>query len=238
MPKKRPRLAKNRFLFVLLALLIELVIYPFLNQAGIIGNTILALAATLVVVATVYMVSHERKRLIVALALGIPFVAVSWINSITDHPVAVSLTALLSLAFYGFAIAIILDFIGKTERVTLNTIFGAISVYLLLGITWVPLYGLVLNFAPGSFANANSVSDLLYYSFITLTSVGDGQVLPVSSFARSLTILEAVFGVLYIATLIGLLVGAYSMEVTADRVATKRAKGEKKAGGETERKAG
>ena len=99
---------------------------------------------------------------------------------------------------------------------TPDVLYGAISVYLMIGLTWSVAYLLLENLYPGSFyidAAHNpdgylNLSDLLYYSYVTLTTLGYGDITLVTSQARSLAFLEAVCGVLYVAVLVARLVGS------------------------------
>jgi hypothetical protein len=93
---------------------------------------------------------------------------------------------------------------------------GGIAAYLLLGMTWAYVYGLIEFAAPGSLrlpgpgaVRLNSPhfrADVVYFSFVTLTTLGYGDIVPVGAFLRSMAVLEALMGQLYIATLIGRLV--------------------------------
>jgi hypothetical protein len=110
--------------------------------------------------------------------------------------------------------------LGQTLRrgpVTHHRILGAVAAYLLLGVIWAYAYALLSLLRPGAFSGPVNPADgpraWLYYSFVTLTTVGYGDVLPVHPAARSLAILEAVTGSLYLATLVARLV---SLVVTAE----------------------
>ncbi len=125
-----------------------------------------------------------------------------------------NITVLSGMIFYLFTIVSILQHIFRGRKITADTVYGAMSVYLLLGITWAFAYSLVeLNF-PGSFKGLHGDLsleggerfDFIYYSFVTLTTLGYGDITPLSSQARSLSILQAVTGVLFTATLVARLV--------------------------------
>ena len=119
-----------------------------------------------------------------------------------------------ALRFLIFIIVIILKFIFNRDEITRDLIAGAAVVYLLTAITWTYVYRLIEMIQPGSFAIAQSQifgeqSPFLYYSFVTITTLGYGDVTPVSNPARSLALLEAILGQLYIAILIARLVGTH-----------------------------
>jgi voltage-gated potassium channel Kch len=123
-----------------------------------------------------------------------------------------------AIAFYLFTAASILVFVLKQHEITADTVYGALSVYLLIGITWSFAYTMIEHLAPGSFYIDPSLdtdgilerADFYYYSFVTLTTLGYGDILPITAQSRSLAALEAVCGVLYTATLVASLVGRLS----------------------------
>jgi hypothetical protein len=135
-----------------------------------------------------------------AVDLGSWFVAVpqTWVEG----------TSLLSLVVF---LVVVLAQTLRAGPVTLHRIQGAIAAYLLLGVIWAYAYSLLSLLRPGAFSGAVNTLDgargWLYYSFVTLTTVGYGDVLAVHPAARSLAMLEAVTGTLYLAILIGRLVG-------------------------------
>ena len=103
---------------------------------------------------------------------------------------------------------------------TADTIFGAVAVYLLYGVAMALMFQFVNNVAPGSVISSvgeayslterhDQFSEFLYFSFVTLTSVGYGDLTPISAPARSLAMLEGVIGQLYLAILIARLVGIH-----------------------------
>lgn len=112
----------------------------------------------------------------------------------------------------------ILAYVLHSGRVTSDKIFAAICVYLLLGFVWTYAYALLDDMQPGSFADSTEtgrtddvahVSQLRYFSFATLTTLGYGDILPRSSTARTMAVLEAVMGQIYLAVLVARLVGLH-----------------------------
>jgi len=116
-------------------------------------------------------------------------------------------TALLSLLLF---LAVVLGQTLRAGPVTFHRIQGAMASYLLLGVIWAHAYALLAELRPGAFSGPFSPADgpraFLYFSFVTLATVGYGDVLPVHPVARSLAMLEAVTGTLYLTTVIARLV--------------------------------
>lgn len=207
---EKPRV-KGRFALLLLSLVLLLVLYPYTESLPA-GRTLLTVVAGAIPMAGVYAVSQRRSQLVVAILLGLPAIGASLltlgrIDSLASAPMFV-----FPALFFLFAVSVMLGHVLRPERVTADTLFGAACIYLLLGLTWAMLHALLESLVPGSFAVPGSsarFADLLYFSFVTLTTVGYGDVTPVTAGARSLAILESVTGVLYVAILIARLVGMY-----------------------------
>ena len=97
--------------------------------------------------------------------------------------------------------------------VTADTIQGGIAVYFLSGLLWALFYQILIYFDPEALSLpvhiSGEISEIVYFSFITLTTLGYGDITPVSWMARNLTLLEAVWGQIYLAVLVAHLVGLH-----------------------------
>jgi voltage-gated potassium channel len=119
----------------------------------------------------------------------------------------------LLLIFFVAATWVTLKQVLFPGDVTGNTIVGAICVYLLLGMIWALLYALLEALMPGSFRGLTDTGtnqvfmDLLYFSFVSLTTMGFGDITPTLPFARYLTFMEGIVGQLYLAIMVSSLVG-------------------------------
>lgn len=203
----------GRFLVLLVALVAYLLVYPLLEDSD---SRLILLVLTLgIPIAGVYAVSASRRDLIIASVLALPLV-VDYLTPSVEWPLVLSLgTALL---LYCFVLARVLGGVLGSKQVTLDTLFGAAAGYLLMGLTWATAYSWIERSTPGSFTinPANDLGaagvqwfDAIHFSYVTLTTLGYGEITPVSSLARSLSVLEAAAGVLYIAFLVARIVSAY-----------------------------
>jgi hypothetical protein len=117
--------------------------------------------------------------------------------------------ALASLISFGLMAIVVLAQTFRSGPVSVHRVQGAVAAYLLLGLAWASAYALVEALAPGAFATARPEAhgrSFLYFSFVTLTTVGYGDVTPVHHAARSLALVEALTGQLYPAILIARIV--------------------------------
>jgi voltage-gated potassium channel len=202
--------------YFMVSLILLIVLYPFL-EGGSFSFALLNLLASLVLIAGVYVSSESKKHFITGIALGAPAIIFNWLGLLVDNQLAVVASVAFTVAFYVFITVTLFVSLLKGERVTSKQIYAAICVYLLLGITWGAVYTAVEKFQPNSFfvseaQNIDGVidgSDLLYFSFVTLTTVGYGDITPVTTYVRSFAVLEAGMGVLYVAVLVSRLVGVY-----------------------------
>lgn len=185
--------------------------------------TIRALGVTAILAIGIWSLKGSGRIFHIAMA----FAALGAVLNLTDlvRPGAtVYLTAnLATLVFLALATAESFRQIATTNTMNANRIVGAICVYFLLGVIWSVLYSLLEYIVPGSFAGLTAEKtsdwnpDWIYYSFVTLTTLGYGDILPVTFFARSLAYMEAVVGQFYIAILVAGLVSAYISERQSDQ---------------------
>jgi len=224
----KPVLARFRFrrfstVQLLVALAVLLICAPFVEELRG-GHLILSVLFSLVLVAAVFAVADRKPTLVIALVLALPAMTARWINQFRPdlvHPAVFLSCAILLLAF---VIAQLLRFILRAPVVTAEVLCASIAAYLMLGLMWTVAYWLVDQLTPGgafSFNTERGVHSMngftgFYFSFITLSTVGYGDITPVSRVARWLAAMEAMTGLLYVAVLIARLVSLYSTPKSGD----------------------
>lgn len=208
------RYSTAEFLITLLLLLIGI---PFVEQFDQ-DKHIETILMTLVLVSGVLAVGGRRRTLVLAVVLMLPALAGKWINHFWPQLAPTEMVYASGLIFLVFLIWQFLHFIMRTPRVNSEVMCAGVSIYLLLGLMWMFAYLLVAGAAPGAFAFTTGPAtgqslhgaNAFYYSFITLCTVGYGDIVPVSNVARMLAAMEAITGTLYVAVLISRLVALYS----------------------------
>lgn len=203
---------------LLAALIVLLVVEPFLSEAAT-RRWAFDLMLSGVVVAAVWTVGGNRRLLVGGLLLVVPTLAAKWADRIWPGSLALDAIWMVSaLALLAFTVVVVLKQVLGSATVDRDTMAGAIAGYLLLGVTWAIGFALIELGHPGSFqidgrplvefsiGAGTQVSEFLYLSLITLTTVGYGDVLPVTAVARRMAALEAIVGQLYLAVLVARLV--------------------------------
>lgn len=211
-----PPAAGRRYMILFIFLLATLILYPFADNSAA-GYYLLRVIGAGVILLSVYAVGYRRSLLVFAILLAVPSVAQHiWLLKANPGFLPVA-SIVLSFCFNVFVICVILRRIFARDHSNSETIFGALSIYLLVGFGFASLFHLVAVIRPEAFyfdphANFHAIPDRLdfiYYSFGTLTSLGAPGITPVSAHARSLTIVEAILGVLFLAVLVSRLMDAY-----------------------------
>jgi len=211
----------HRFLVLLFALILLLVAYPYTpdNQLGAFLGGMMSL---LLLVAAIFAVKTHKIALIGSsiLALIVIFLSVwAFISGVRGHP----LVEASFFLFYALTTTVIFVEVIKEKDLTKNIFIGIVCVYLLIGTAFATLYDFVETILPGSFQfntiNAGETPmrwrNLLYYSFTTLTTTGYGDITPTNSQAQSLSIIEGIIGVLFIAVFVARLIGMYNQRKKA-----------------------
>ena len=221
----RPSEPRNHCQFLLIALVLLILAMPFAAERESAARIALAVAALAVPLAGVWAMRAHRRQFVTAAVLGGgAFLAALW-HAVDDSRWSIYLVSVLTIAFYGFTAASVLRYVLRKGDVTYDKVMGLACVYLLIGATWTQVYVLLIRLDPGSFSFPPGAPvqsdriwvDLLYYSFATLTTLGYGDITPLSRYARAISLLEAVTGVLYIAMLVARMVGLYAASVRLHR---------------------
>jgi hypothetical protein len=215
------RLFRRRFLVLLVALLLLLALYPFLEQD--VSERLLSLFFTGTLMAGTYAVSRDRRFLASAIVIAVGAFGSQWLSHFVDSRVVFVFSRSLGCLFYLLIAIAILANVLKAETVTTDKICGGICAYLVMGLMWAFLFGLIEVVHPGSFMENGQLiapdrgmthqfallNSMIYYSLATLTTTTYGDILPKTTPARALSNLEAIAGQMYVAVLISRLVALH-----------------------------
>jgi len=207
------KLKKYPYTYLFASIVILFMVIPLFGGKH---NLFVAFLFLIVMLSTVFALKLKRKTLTLCLALGLISFGLTALNSkanMAEYTFAIALITYLSyIAFFSICISIFLRKIFYADSASWDSIRGGISVYFLMGIFWAFVYRLVLLLDPGaiSFSNPDyAASDIIYFSFTTLTTLGYGDNLPLSPYAKNLTILESTLGQFFLTVLVARLVGMH-----------------------------
>jgi Ion channel len=195
----------------LLVIVMLFVIAP-LQASGLFVFQAFELAFALVLVAGVFVMSGSRIAVVAMLASLLTATAGGIHRIVTPSAIDINLFAASWLIMTITLGSVVAGMVFSQGRVTYHHIMGAVLLYLIIAVSFVPLFAFVGSLIPKAFSGISMrdspalASDLIYFSFVTLTTTGYGDVFPLHPIARSLCNLEAVIGQLYPATLLARLV--------------------------------
>lgn len=205
----------KKYLFLMLAL-ITTIFLSTLGQPP--ANALAAFFFLLSIMVAVYAISQSKLRLLMVLALGLSAIFPLWQVMAPSKLIGELMQILIWISLTFYIGSVIFRDIIRDQPISTNEIYGAISVYFLIGIWFGMIYQMLVLFDPNAFyfnpTNFKNLpptdGDFFYYSFITLSTVGYGDVSPVAPIARSISMLEAILGVMYVATMIARFIANHS----------------------------
>jgi hypothetical protein len=207
----------GNYSFLLIVLVLMLVLHPLVARGG---QEFVSITFTLLFLAGLYAVRGERRTLVVGLVLVVPALLAGWAGYAVESRVLFAVGRGLEALFLFYVTAVILHHVMTESEITGDTIYGAAAAYLMIGIAFAVIYGWLEAFAPGSLRGLTpgggtwgagyDIWDFVYFSLVTMTTLGYGDIVPVSEEARSLATLQAVAGQFYVAVLVARIVAILS----------------------------
>ncbi|HYV73341.1 MAG TPA: ion channel [Candidatus Binatia bacterium] len=200
-------------MLLLLSLLLMIVLHPVLDHGTLRRLFMEALIFVPVLLATLRL-SQIKTRLWPSVSLMIAATGLAVLGNLWPNPVVIVAKWGALAVFFALAVVGLFSFLRNTREVTETHLFTAVSIYLLLGMLWFSVYCAIDTYQPGSILQGGSLlehreNQLLYFSLITLSTIGYGDIVPVGPEVRMLAALEGVVGVLYIAITVAILVSAF-----------------------------
>jgi hypothetical protein len=204
-------------LTIFLGLLVAVAfVLPPIVPLGVLGKALSDAFFSLLLIAGAYTIAGRGVRLWAISGIGIAAMVVRWIYWFVPSPAFLILREWASLMTLVLFTLVVLAHTFRGGSVRYQRVKGAVAAYLLLGLSWAGAYELIALGHPGAFGGAIAAGgegrELIYYSFVTLTTVGYGDITPVHPVARSLAIMESLTGQLYIAVVLARLVSLELLE--------------------------
>lgn len=213
----------GNYSFLLILLVLMLVLHPLLDFGG---REFVTVAFTLVFLAGLYAVRGERRTLVIGLILVVPALLIGWTSYAVESRLLFAVSRGLEALYLFYVTGVILHHVMTESKITGDTIYGAAAAYLMIGIAFATIYGWLEVFSPGSLRGltpsdgswgaGHDLWQFVYFSLVTMTTLGYGDITPVSDEARSLATLEAVLGQFYVAVLVARIVAILTSRPRTD----------------------
>src|SRR5215469_16493522 len=208
------RIRPDRLL--LLSLVLMILLHPILDY-GTLRRLLMEVLIFVPVVLATLRLSQVKRRLWPTVFLMVCAMILSVLSDISRSTALITTKWALLAGFFAVTVVELFDFLRQAREVTEAHLYTAVSIYLLLGMVWFSVYCAVDTCYPGSISQGGSVltqreDQLLYFSLITLSTIGYGDIVPVDPEVRMLAALEGLIGVLYIAITVAILVSAYRQQ--------------------------
>ncbi|MEN8237011.1 MAG: ion channel [Pseudomonadota bacterium] len=215
----RFELPSYRYSTLFVCLVFFFVVMPFFDQSPY-AQFVTEIALLGMLAVFVYLVSNKPRIFWIATILAIPAI-LGTVGDILFQDYRLELTGIFGIFFFlGYVLWVFCVNLFKSKTVDTNMIYGAVCIYLLIAIECGLLYALLEIYVPNSFdigtasavvmsENNALVRDLVYYSFISLTTTGYGDIVPLTQTARYFSMLESFLGQMYLTVLVARLVGMH-----------------------------
>lgn len=216
--RRVPHFFSGNYTILLIFLFALFVTRPY--AYGEVYTAIWKTVLTVALVVAIFNCAHQQIVKIVIFILAVPVSVISWIDIFYHTPFTYILTAAVTTLYMGICTAsIILDVLLRA-RVTLETLRGVICAYFLIAFIFAYVYTFIEFLQPGSFlvkgkalslfVHPHYFSEMLYFSFTTLLTIGYGDIVAKNEFGQTAAVLEGIIGQLYIAILVARIVAVYS----------------------------
>ena len=232
----RQMIRTHRFALLLVALMAFLFVGPIYAAVRVAAPSfilrVLGVAFfNLMLISALFAISRSRKQLVISVSLSLPVLLFQGLSVVSDMKVVQICEPLVSTIFLGYVCAVIIASLFRARRVTGDMICASLCAYFFLAMFWASVYSLMEVVVPGSFSisdvhqGVSSALDVhgseagfaMYYSLVTLSTLGFGDVIPITPISRMLSVGEAVSGQIYLAVLVARLVGLHiSQALMAD----------------------
>ncbi len=218
---------EGKVIYVLGIVLLVQFAYPITESGNLASLIIYQVVYTSLILVGI-LITRNNPRLVRLLSLlGVTLIVAGTIYSFNQDAVWANLIGYVAYSFFdGVVVWILFKYVFETRTITRDVLYAAIAIYLLLGALFVPVYGLVetltfelsggtLHAFVGGSTAANTLfawQDFIYFSYVTLTTLGYGDILPMTMVAKAAIALEAIVGVMYLTIIMARLVSLYSTD--------------------------
>lgn len=211
---------KGTYFYLLLILMFTLFVLP-LTSERISTSVLLDLVFSLIMLLGIYSLWHSRKVFWTGVIIMLPALVLRWVSYFIDSQLAYAIAEISASVFLFFIFLMVISHILQEKKISLNTIYGGIVAYLFIALCFSTLYHGIYIFnneaflfngaleSIGKSLDEQTFGDFTYYSLITLSTVGYGEITPFSTYARFASALQGILGQLYLTIFLARLVGLH-----------------------------
>ena len=205
---------KNNFFYLTIGMVLLLFVGAMVDQfPGVLGHQLIQAFSVINIAIGLYGFKSESTFFRTGPGLAIVIVFIVAIGAVMEWLQLYYIHLLMLFCFYVWAVWLAMRQVLFSGSISINEIVGAICIYLLMGLIWTLMYLFLAQSIPGAFNGLEQLvwydnfANMAYYSFVTLTTLGYGDISPVAPVARFLVYMEAVVGAFYMAILVASLIG-------------------------------
>ena len=209
---------RGRAKYVLIVIVLLNLLYPMTSGGSLLSLLVFEVLYAGLFVVGIFITSDSRAHITWSISIAVIWLVMAVIYAFDPTSVwKIQVSSFILIVFHGTMILVMLRYIFTAVSVTVDVLYAAAAVYFLLSFLFVPIYGMLETAHPGSFVD-NTLNtpvhwqQFVYYSLVTLSTAGYGDILPVDPWARMLAAFEATTGVLYVAILMARLVSLYEAQ--------------------------
>ena len=209
---------KGHYKYLLILLITLFIFRPY--DAGFTYLAIWKTFFTCAILTAIFNCKHHLKVKIIAIITAIPTLLLGWIELYYASPIVFVIHILFILCFLWVCTTSIIYDVILHARVTIETLRGVVCAYFMIAFVFAYMYYLVEYLIPGSFnlitrdvsfiTYSRNLAELMYFSFVTLLTIGFGDITPIGNLAQTVVIIEGIIGQFYIAILVARIVSVYA----------------------------
>jgi hypothetical protein len=214
---KRQDPIKGRAKYVLILIVLLNMLYPITSSGSVISLISFAVLYAGLFIVGIFITSDSPAHITWSISIAVIWLVMTVVYAFDPTSFwKTQVSSFILIVFHSTIILVLMRYIFTADQVTADVIYAACAVYFLLSFFFVPVYGMLEAALPGSFVD-NTLGtpvhwqQFVYYSLVTLSTAGYGDILPANMWARMLAGLEATIGVLYVAILVARLVSLYEV---------------------------
>lgn len=216
--KQLSKVPRHGFLALLISQLSLLLIpayFPPIERA-----LFLVVLMSAILLSSLYLVAYKKREFVIGVLLIIPTLASSWLGYIVSSSILENINGVLVIIFLSYIVFHLARYLFETNEISQDMIYASMCLYLMLGLIWAFIYFSIEINSPGSFsisnedaASANNprllLSQFSYYSYVTLSTLGYGDITPITRVPRAWAVLESMIGQFYLAIVVARLVSLH-----------------------------